>query len=45
MKSEALNTIESIAVYGEGFKTAFDLLDFNFLNKEEIRDRTVDIIL
>ena len=28
-----------------GFKTAFDLLDFNFLNKEEIRDRTIDTIL
>ena len=45
MKGEALNTIESITVNDEGFKTAFDLLDFNFLNKEEIRDRTLDTIL
>ena len=45
VKSEALNTIESITVNDEGFKTAFDLLDFNFLNKEEIRDRTLDTIL
>ena len=45
VKGEALNTIESITVNDEGFKTAFDLLDFNFLNKEEIRDRTLDTIL
>ena len=45
MKGEALNTIESIAVNAEGFKTSYDLLDFNFLNKEEIKDRTLDTIL
>ena len=45
VKGEALNTIESITVNDEGFKTAFDLLDYNFLNKEEIRDRTLDTIL
>ena len=44
-KGEALNTIESIAVDNEGFKTDFDLLDFNFLNKKEIRDRALDTIL
>ena len=37
VKDEALNTTESIAVNDEGFKTAFDLLDFNFLNTEEYR--------
>ena len=41
VKGETLITTESIAVNDEGFKTAFDLLDFNFLNKEEIRDRTL----
>ena len=45
VKGEALNTIESIIVNNEGFKTAFDLLDFNFLNKEEIRDTMLDTIL
>ena len=45
MKGEALNTIESITVNDEGFKTAFDLLDFNFMNKEETRERTLDTIL
>ena len=44
VKGEALNTIESMTVNDEGFKTAFDLLDYNFLNKEEIRDRTLDNI-
>ena len=38
VKGEALNTIKSIAVDDEGFKTAFDMLDFNFPNKEEIKD-------
>ena len=45
VKGEALNTIERITYNDEGFKTAFYLLDFNFLNKEEIRDRTLDTIL
>ena len=45
VKGEALNTIENITVNDEGFKTAFDLFDFNFLNKEEIRDRTLEAIL
>ena len=45
VKGEALNTIENITVNDEGFETAFDLLDFNFLNKEEIRDRTLEAIL
>ena len=45
VKGEALSTIESIDVNDEGFKTAFDLFDFNFLNKEETRDRTLDTIL
>ena len=45
VKGEALNTIENITVNDEGFETAFDLLDFNFLNKEEIRDRTREAIL
>ena len=45
VKGEARNTIASITVNDDGFKTAFDLLDFNFLNKEEIRDRTLDTIL
>ena len=29
----------------KGFKTAFDFMDFNFLNKEETRDKTLDTIL
>ena len=45
VKGEALNVIEGIAVDDKGFKTAFDLLDFNFLNVEEIRDRTLDSVL
>ena len=45
VKGEALNTIESITVNDDGFKTAFDLLDSNFLNEKEIRDRTLDTIL
>ena len=45
VKGEALNTTENITVNDEEFKTAFDLLDFNFLNKEEIRDRTLEAIL
>ena len=45
VKGEALNTIENITVNDEGFEIAFDLLDFNFLNKEEIRDRTLEAIL
>ena len=45
VEGEALNTTESIAVNDEGFKTAFNLLDFSFLNNEEIRDRTLDTIL
>ena len=45
VKGEALNTTENITVNDEGFETAFDLLDFNFLNKEEIRDRTLEAIL
>ena len=45
VKGEVLNTIENITVNDEGFETAFDLLDFNFLNKEEIRDRTLEEIL
>ena len=45
VKGEALNTIENITVNDEGFEIAFDLLDFNFLNKEEIRDRTLEEIL
>ena len=45
VKGEALNIIENITVNDEGFETAFDLLDFNFLNKEEIRDRTLEAIL
>ena len=45
VKGEALNTIENVTVNDEGFENAFDLLDFNFLNKEEIRDRTLEEIL
>ena len=45
VKGEALNTIENITVNDAGFETAFDLLDFSFLNKEEIRDRTLEAIL
>ena len=45
IKGEALSTVEHVTVNNDGFKTAFDLLDFNFLNKEEIRDRTIDTIL
>ena len=45
VKGEALSTVEHVTVNDDGFKTAFDLLDFNFLNKEEIRDRTIDTIL
>ena len=45
VKGEALSTVEHVTVNNDGFKTAFDLLDFNFLNKEEIRDRTIDTIL
>ena len=45
VKGEALNIIENITVNDEGFETTFDLLDFNFLNKEEIRDRTLEAIL
>ena len=45
VKGEALCTVEHVTVNDDGFKTAFDLLDFNFLNKEEIRDRTIDTIL
>ena len=45
VKGEVLSTIENITVNNEGFKTAFDLLNFNFLNKEEIRDRTLEAIL
>ena len=45
VKGEALNTIENITVNDEGFETAFDLLDSNFLNKEEIRERTLEAIL
>ena len=45
VKGEALNVIENLDVTDEGFKTAFDLLNFNFLNKEEIRDRTLENIL
>ena len=37
VKGEALNTTENVTVNDEGFETAFDLLDLNFLNKEEIR--------
>ena len=44
VKDEALNTIENITVNDERFETAFDLLDFNFLNEEEIRDRTLEEI-
>ena len=45
VKGEALNVIEGIAVDDSGFKAAFDLLDFHFLNKDEIKDRTLDSIL
>ena len=45
VEGEALNTTENVTVNDEGFGTAFDLLDFNFLNKEEIRDRTLEAIL
>ena len=45
VKGEALSTVEHVTVNNDGFKTAFDLLDFNFLNKEEIRDKTKDTIL
>ena len=45
VKGEALNTIENVTVNEEGFENAFDLLDFNFLNKEEIRNRTLETIL
>ena len=45
VKGEALCTVEHVNVNDDGFKTAFDLLDFNFLNKEEIRGRTIDTIL
>ena len=45
VKGEALTTIENITVNNEGFETAFDLLDFIFLSKEEIRDRTLKAIL
>ena len=45
VKGEALSTVEHVTFNDDGFKTAFDLLDFNFLNKEEIRDRTIDTIL
>ena len=45
VKGEALSTVENVTVNDDGLKTAFDLLDFNFLNKEEIRDRTIDTIL
>ena len=45
VKGEALNTIENITVNNEGFETAFDLLDINFLNKEEIRDISLEAIL
>ena len=37
VKGEALITVEHVTVNDDGYKTAFDLLDFNFLNKEEIR--------
>ena len=43
VKGEALNTIENVTVNDEGFETAFDLLDFNFLNKGEIGDRTLEV--
>ena len=36
MKGEALDTIGSIAVDDEGFKTTFEMFNSNFLNKEEI---------
>ena len=45
VKGEALSTVEHVTVNDDGFKTAFDLLDFNLMNKEEIRDRTIDTIL
>ena len=45
VKGEALSAVEHVTVNDDGFKTAFELLDFNFLNKEEIRDRTIDTIL
>ena len=45
VKGETLNTIENVTLNDEGFETAFDLLDFNFSNKEEIRDRTLEAIL
>ena len=45
VKGEALNTFENVTVNDEGFEIAFDLLDFNFLDKEEIRDRTLEEIL
>ena len=45
VKGEALNLIESIAVDEFGYKAALDLLDFNFLNVKEIRDKTLDSIL
>ena len=45
VKGDALNTIESIKIDNDGFETALKLLDFNFLNVEEIRDRSLDNVL
>ena len=45
VRGEALNIIECIPVDNKGYSSAFEKLDFNFLNQDEIIDRTLDALL
>ena len=45
LKGDALKRVENITVDNEGYGLAFDQLDFHYLDKENIIDKTLDEIL
>ena len=45
LKGDALKLVENITVNNEGYELAFDQLDFHYLDKENIIDKTLDEIL
>ena len=45
LKGDALKLVENITVNDEGYKLAFDQLDFHYLDKENIIDKTLDELL
>ena len=45
LKGDALKVVENITVDNEGYGLAFDQLDFHYLDKENIIDKTLDEIL